>query len=95
MHYGEECCFEPPDQEAVDGELGIPVDAELQEGEDTPGNVKERNEPMERDVCEQEEEGDLPGNGTDDVERLKLHELVALETKFLFETGDIGIIWIQ
>lgn len=47
---------------------------------------------MDRDVGQEEEEGDLAEDGANDVEGLQLNKFIAFEAQVLFETRDVRII---
>ena len=92
MHSREECSLKPPNKEAVRSQLGVRCDAELKECENAPYYVEKRNEPLHRDVSEEEQEGQLSHHGPYDVERLQLNQLIPVESQVLLEPTDVSII---
>lgn len=84
MHSREKGRLEPTDQKPVRRQLGKAVGAELEEGEDAPGDVEEGNQPVDGDVGEEEEEGDLAEDGADGVHCLEADKFVAFEAEVFF-----------
>ena len=70
MHSREERCFKPSNEEPVSCQLSEAIDSVLKKCKDSPANVQARDQPMNRDVCEKEEERDLAKDGANDVEGL-------------------------
>lgn len=57
MHSWEESSLKPSNKEAICSKLGVRCHAELKERENAPYYVKKRDEPLHRDVSEEEQEG--------------------------------------
>lgn len=89
---GDDTYFEPADKESIRSQFSIAVNPILQQSENTPENIQSWNGPLHGNVSEQEHERDLSCHRADDIERLELDQLVALETKVLLETSNICII---
>lgn len=64
----------------------------LQQGENTPQNIQGGDGPLHGNIGEQEHERDLSRHRANNVERLEMNQLIALEAKVLLETSDISII---
>lgn len=92
MHNGEEGRFEPANQKAVGGQFGKACHPELEQGKNAPSNIKKWKKIMNGDICEKEEEGYLSKNSAQDIERLELNELIALEPKIFLQTSNVGIV---
>jgi hypothetical protein len=92
VHHREKRSFEPTNQEAIGSQFSKARHPILQKGEDSPSNIQKGEKPVNWDVRQKEEEGDLANDSTDDVKGLQLNELIALEPKVLLKTGHIGIV---
>lgn len=89
----EECCFEKTNQESIRCQLRKRVDSVLEQREDAPGHVEERNQVEHRDTCKKVHERQLTNYRADHIHRLEAHQLVTLKSQVFFETGDIGIVF--
>lgn len=92
VHNREECSFEPTNQEAIGSQFSKACHPILQKSKNAPGNIQKGEKPVNGDVRQKEEEGNLAYDGADDVEGLELNKLIALEPKVFLETSNIGIV---
>jgi hypothetical protein len=92
VHSREECRFEPTHEESIRSELrkrGYPI---LQQGENTPEDLHERDQVVHGYPGEKEEEWELAEYSSQNVHGLQSHQLITLEAQVFLETSDVGIV---